>query len=113
MKPDLFWKIGERRVAPNGRVLKGRYTESLWTYREKYEGTSRNFFKKVDGIASRLKPHRAFLQKVSATGGKCEMYVQLSGAMNIGDSLRAPTLRLLGELDILLSVEVFPDWKSA
>jgi hypothetical protein len=46
MKPDLFWKIGERGVAPNGRILRGRYTESLWSYRKKYEGTSRSFFRK-------------------------------------------------------------------
>lgn len=112
MKPDLIWKAGEPRVALNGRVLKGIYTENLWSCLEKYEGTSRNFFKRVDSIACRLKPHRAFLRKVSATGGRCEMYVQLSGATNIGDSLHPPTLRLLGGLYILLSIEVFPSWKQ-
>lgn len=107
MKPDQFWKIGELRTLPNGRVLKTRNRDSFWSCSEKYEGKSRTFFDKVDRLASRLKRHKAFLDRISATSGKCESYIQLHGDKNIGDTLSPETLALLADLNIFLSVEVF------
>ena len=108
MTPHRSWKVGERRILPNGRVLNTCNKDSFWSYQERYEGASRNFFKKADRLANRLKPHEGFLHEISATGGKCEIYIQLPGTKNIGDSLEPQTLRLLAELGIFLSIEVFP-----
>ena len=54
MKPDLFWKIGERGVAPNGRILRSRYTESLWSYREKIRGNVSQFLQEAADLLSSL-----------------------------------------------------------
>lgn len=108
MKPHRFWKVGDRRATPAGRALKGHYPDSLWSHHEKYKGRSKNFFKRVDRLAKQLKLHTAFLHDISASGGQSEIYIQLPGSINIGDSLHPNTLRLLADLDILLSVEVFP-----
>src|SRR5712692_4525972 len=83
---------------------------ALGVDQEDYRGNSRNFFKKVDRLAHRLKPHKAFLHEISASGGKSEIYIQLPGTLNVGDSLDPRTLGLLAELNVLLSVEVFPVW---
>lgn len=107
VKPDQFWKIGELRTLPNGRVLKTRNRDSFWSRSEKYEGKSRTFFDKVDRLASRLKRHKAFLDRITATSGKCEIYIQLHGDKNVGDTLSPETLALLADLNIFLSVEVF------
>jgi Domain of unknown function (DUF4279) len=111
MKPSRSWKVGKLRRLPNGRVLKTRNRDSLWSYSEDYEGRSRKFLKRVERLANRLKRHKTFLHEISASGGQCEMYVQLPGAKNTGDSVQPATLRLLAELNILLSIEVFPDWR--
>jgi hypothetical protein len=113
MKPHRFWEQGELRTLPNGRVLKTRNTDSVWSYSEDYDGRSRNFFKRVERLANRLKRHKTFLHEISASGGRCEMYVQLPGAKNSGDTVEPATLRLLADLNIRLSIEVFPDWRVA
>jgi hypothetical protein len=112
MKPHRFWKAGERRTTPGSRALKGNFPDSLWSHHDEYEGRSRNFFERVDRLAIRLEPHNAFLHDISASGGQCEIYIQLPGSMNIGDSVHPKTLRLLADLNILLSAEVFPNWKN-
>jgi len=112
MKPRWSWKSGELRTLPDGRVLKNRKKDSYWCYSEHYAGRSKNFFKRVGRLANRLKRHKAFLQKITESGGRCEIYVQLPGAKNIGDSLGPKALQLLAELDILLSVEIFPDMRA-
>src|SRR5579863_3128151 len=107
MKPHRSWKVGELRILPNGRVLKTRNRDSFWSCSEDYEGTVRTFFGKVDRLANRLKRHKAFLHQISAESGKCEIYIQLHGDKNIGDTLPPKTLALLADLNIFLSVEVF------
>jgi hypothetical protein len=113
MKPSRSWKVGKLRRLPNGRVLKTRNTDSLWSYSERYEGRSKRFFKRVERLADRLKRHKILLHEISASGGRCEMYVQLPGAKNAGDTVQPATLRLLADLNIRLSIEVFPDWRVA
>jgi hypothetical protein len=113
MKPSRSWKVGKLRRLSNGRVLKTRNRDSLWSYSERYEGTSRDFFKRVERLAKRLRRHQRFLQEISASSGRCEMYVQLAGEKNIGASLHPDALRLLAELNILLSIEVFPHTKRS
>jgi hypothetical protein len=113
MTPHRFWKVGERRTLPNGRVLETSNADSFWSYQEQYEGPARNFFKVVEQIADRLMPNKALLHDISAAGGKCEMYVLLPGIKNIGDSLVPSTLKQLAELGIFLSIEVFQKWKNA
>jgi len=108
MKPDRFWNTGEFRTLPNGRVLKTRNKDSFWSCCEKYEGKARNFFAGVDRLANRLKRHRAFLHHIPASSGKSEIYVQLHGWKNTGDTPSPKTLKLLADLNILLSIEVFP-----
>jgi hypothetical protein len=113
MKPSRSWKVGKLRRLPNGRVLKTRNTDSLWSYSERYEGKSKKFFKRAERLVNRLKPHKTFLHEISASGGRCEIYVQLPGARNSGDTVQPATLRLLADLNIRLSIEVFPDWRVA
>jgi hypothetical protein len=112
MEPHRSWKVGESRTAPNGRALDGHRDDSFWSYREDYTNAAKAFFKEVDILVSRLKPHAAFLHELSAAGGKCEIYIQLPGSMNFGDSLHQSTLRSLADLGILLSLEVFPHWSD-
>jgi hypothetical protein len=112
MKPRWSWKSGELLTFPSGRVLKTPKKDSYWCYSEHYEGRSKNFFRRVGRLANRLKLHKIFLQKITESGGRCEIYVQLPGAKNIGDSLSPKALQLLADLDILLSVEVFPDMRT-
>jgi hypothetical protein len=111
MEPNRTWKVGERKKAPNGRELEGIVSESFWSCGDKYLGQDRRFFDEVNRLTLHLKPHKAYLQNLFEAGGKCEIYVQLPGSVNIGDSLAPQTLRLLAELGILLSIEVFPDWE--
>jgi hypothetical protein len=108
MKPHRFWKVGEFRRFPHGDVLKTRNKDSFWSCSEDYVGKVRTFFGKVDRLANRLKRHKAFLHQISAASGKSEIYIQLHGDENIGDTLSPKTLALLAELNIFLSVEVFP-----
>jgi hypothetical protein len=108
MAPQRSWKVGDQRTAANGRLLKGNYDHTYWSYREEHPA-SKDFLQKVGLLAERLKLHASFLRQLTASGGSCEIYVQLSGLINDGDSLAPSALRLLSELDITLSIEVFPN----
>ena len=112
MKPHRLWKAGERRTVPSGRVLNTRNRDSFWSYREIYTGPSRAFFKRTARLVNRLKRHKAFLREITKGGGQCELYILLSGAVNIGDSIPPEMLGSLADLRIWLSVEIFPKARS-
>lgn len=68
----------------------------------------RGFESAISRIVETLNRHQERMAAFTAGGGKLEVYLQLNGEVNAGDSLPANLLRLLGELGAELQIEVFP-----
>jgi hypothetical protein len=63
----------------------------------------------IHSAASALQPHAAFLRQIRAAGGRIEFFVGWFGDKNFGDTFPHATLALLAELQIDLSLDVYPD----
>ena len=107
MIPQYKWKRGERRKTPRGTVLPGVRNETRWRHVRPFV-QGRLFFDGVKAMLTTLEPNADFLSKVASEGGQVTILVNLPGYVNIGDVLDAATLKRLADLQVALSVEVFP-----
>jgi hypothetical protein len=57
-----------------------------------------------------LERNKRFVRKIAQTGGGVFIALDMSGQTNLGDVLPAPLLARMGELEVALSIEVFPQF---
>jgi hypothetical protein len=112
LSPHACYTAGKVRVLPNGRILPGLATESSWNHIYDYSGDARPKDSLLN-VVTFLEQHKVFLRKITLQGGTVELYVQLPGDTNIGDTLPWDLLGRMGNLRVSLSVEVFPNFPYA
>jgi len=110
LKPDISWKEGEQAKTPSGRLLDFRRKESFWSYCMHGEG--KKFSDKIGDIVRIMSPHKNFIHHLIDDGGRVNLYLQLPGSINIGDSLTPDILAGISELKAGLDIEVFPDFQE-
>lgn len=108
LTPDRSWKAGDPRTTPTGHALPGRHPNSSWTCVFHYANGAR-FSTALDGILATVTSGKSLLQRIHKTGGTTELFLQLPGDANVGDTLPWEMLKKFAELKIGLSVETFPD----
>ena len=69
------------------------------------------FTKHLMGAIDRLLAEEETLHAFRLSGGKIEIYLQLPGSVNNGDTIDSILLKTMGELGIDLLIEVFPGMK--
>ena len=100
------WKSGSPRQTPTGSPLSGTYPESYWVAQLDFP-SEEGFGKKLLFVLDLLIKAKETLNEIRESGGKIEIYLQLSGAVNNGDTIKSTFLNAMGELGIDLLVEVF------
>ena len=61
VEPQNAHCVGDTRVAPNGRVIGGRWPDTRWRYSIRYERSDQWFVKEFDLMVDRLVSHKSFL----------------------------------------------------
>ncbi|WP_431835382.1 hypothetical protein [Enterobacter ludwigii] len=102
------YSAGHERVTPKGTPLDGVYRESYCSF--EIMGKTTGYF--TDGItqcAQMLKSLAAPFSELTATGGRLEVYVWIypEGETDLGFELERPLIRLLSDLNLTLSVEIY------
>lgn len=109
IEPRYAWKAGEQAKTPIGTILNFKRKESYWCYSTYTD--QRLFFIEINQIITYLSPHKDFLHRIVAEGGRVQIDVGLLGSVNIGDTISLETLAKLVDLKIHLGIEVFPHMK--
>lgn len=101
------WKKGTPRQTPTGRTLAGTYSESYWSSRMEFPCKT-GFSESLRFIVDKLVSEENHLRELKESGGKAELYLQLPGSVNNGDTIESKLIKKIGDLGIDLLVEVFP-----
>ena len=106
------WVAGSPRQTPRGQLLAGTNQESYWCS-EPIEFSAKEGFKRNITEAIECLLHiKNEIQNLRSTGGRFEVYLQLPGCINNGDTITSTYLQIFGELGVDLLIEVFPKTKS-
>jgi len=105
--PETAWMAGGRRQTPTGRLLDGVNNLSYWCHTfETADEIGPNEF--LSHIFKILLPNRDFFENAVSTDGRAELYFTIRRCENAGDILRFAILKNFVELNIDLSIELFP-----
>ncbi|MNN74648.1 hypothetical protein D3C81_1908700 [compost metagenome] len=96
------WKADD--IRPNGSRRRENYISC------KYQINDREFSALLRNIVKSLYMSKSALQEFIASGGRVEIYLQLNGTVNVGDELEPDLLTSIGEAQINLQIEVFPNY---
>lgn len=81
------WIVGSPLQTTTGEPLSGVYTESYWASRLEFPGEG-GFGKQLFVAIERLVNAEKIVSDLRESGGKIEIYLQLSGAINNGDTIK-------------------------
>ncbi|MNE71744.1 hypothetical protein D3C80_1676430 [compost metagenome] len=101
------WKAGDfisrgEKLPP---LLRGEnYSACTYTMRDRAFGDILKI------IVEKLSAHKEIVVDFVLSGGRVEIYFQLNGRENVGDSLGPDLLIAIGMLRIELQIEVFPNF---
>lgn len=101
------WVAGTPRETPRGRSLKGINDKSYWVSQVEYS-TEFGFKDTIMSVIDKLLIIKNDIHDLKISGGKIEIYLQLPGSINNGDTIESEYLKILGEMGIDLLIEVFP-----
>lgn len=102
------WTAGSSRETPLGDQLNGTYSDSYWTSQLEFPGEA-GFREKLVLAIDRLMRVKKNIHEFKSSGGKIEIYLQLTGSINNGDTIESALIKTMGELGVDLLIEVFPD----
>jgi hypothetical protein len=102
------WTAGSSRETPLGEPLNGTYSDSYWASQLEFPGEA-GFREKLVFAIDRLTRVKKNIHDFKSSGGKIEIYLQLSGSINNGDTIESALIKTMGELGVDLLIEVFPD----
>jgi hypothetical protein len=100
------WIAGSQKQTPTGSPLSGTYPESYWAAQLDFPSED-GFVKQLVFTLDLLINVKETLHDFKISGGKIEIYLQLSGAVNNGDAIDSALLYTMGELGVDLLIEVF------
>lgn len=111
LMPERTWRAGEPRVTPRGTPLDGVYRES-YAYTNLTQGP-RNWSDEdlqdyLRGVQQRLAMHRDTLQTFFIRGGRCGLFVGLSGEHPFGFELDPMLGAGLADLKLTLGFDIHP-----
>jgi molybdopterin synthase catalytic subunit len=102
--------VGEPRRTPEGTPLSGTYPDTRWRHSVRYEVRAdvdfAHFADKVADLVDRLEPHKAFLHRVRADGGRAELIVQFLEGY-VADDIPPSVLGKLADLRLDLGIESY------
>lgn len=106
LKADFGHTVGHPRMTPTGRPLEGvnKNTYCCFKLLPKQAG---DFVEGVRQLLATLKIHRFFLRKVTADGGKAELFVGVFAEESTGFTLCSEDMSALVDLSLNLSVESY------
>lgn len=100
------WTVGSPQQTPTGEPLKGKYNDSYWVSRLEFP-SEEGFIEQLMYIIDLLVKEKETLYDLKTTGGSIEIYLQLSGSINNGDTINSSLLKIMGDLGVDLLIEVF------
>lgn len=107
-------RVGDQRKTPDGRPLSGTYPDTRWRYGRRFETSDQWFAGKLAELINYLEPHKEFLTKVRATGGRSCIIVMLLGDGYLGDEIPQDLMKKMVELKLDFGIECFTvpqsDW---
>lgn len=106
-EPQNSWSAGDSRVTPAGTKLAGTRQDTMCAFR--FELDEEQAASAVADKVKHLLSKRVYVDELVSTGGTLALNIGLNGQFNSSLELASDTLRDLGELGILLSIECFPD----
>ena len=107
MPCSISWVAGSPRQTPRGDSLPGIRSDSYWTSKLKYP-CENGFQEQLIYIIDRLARAKIDFHEFKVSGGRIEIYFQLPGSKNNGDTIESICLKTLGEMGVDLLIEVFP-----
>jgi Domain of unknown function (DUF4279) len=106
-KPKNIWKKGDQRRTPKGKALEGVREESYCTI--EFGAISQvSLSRQIERALVRLKPHRAALRRLRASGGTVSFYVGWFLTDNVGDALSVKLLAEMARMGIMLELNLYP-----
>ncbi|QQS11742.1 MAG: DUF4279 domain-containing protein [Rhodospirillales bacterium] len=108
LTPLRTWTVGAPRQTPVGTPLSGVYKDSFWTSSADFEPAD-GFKAPLAAALERLSRRSDVVHDLLSTGGRLEVYVQLVGWINNGDSVDTALLKTMVDLGATFEVEVFPE----
>jgi len=57
-------------------------------------------------------PNRYFLKEITDSSSIVQLYLQLPGSVNQGETIDSSILQRMGDMGISFGIEVFPDWSE-
>ncbi|WP_111977846.1 hypothetical protein [Algibacillus agarilyticus] len=114
LAPHIAHKIGEPRITPNGRRLKGNYESMFWTFDfcngDRLDAEDILFEEFVAARNNELAKHKSFFEKLRVTGGTIEYFVGWFsvGSINMNIYLEPPVLKSTADLGISIVLCAYP-----
>lgn len=112
LQPERTMRAGERRMTPKGQLLDGLYAESYWCAdpfnRGEWLSTDDAIEDLVAEILMVLEPHRTFLHRVRAEGGRIHLQVSSYSPRNYTFELPPEMLLRCGGLGLSIVHDVYP-----
>lgn len=106
LEPFRTWVAGEAKQTPVGGPLEGIHDTSYWVSRLEFEPRV-GFLRELTHAVELLSRSDTTLRDLAVSGGRIEIYVQLTGWINNGASIGPALLRTMADLGATLSIEVF------
>src|SRR5262252_5547037 len=111
LKPKRIWKVGDVRIAQDGRTLEGQYIESYCyfsIFNEPQDSNAESLSSTLDRVTKALLPYKADLDNHTNSGGTLEFFVGLYVNANSGDEFSPILIKTVGDLGIYISLDIYP-----
>ena len=107
LKAHFAHLVGDARKTPKGTLLNGKYKDTRWRHRIRYELRGQWFAAEVTTFVDRLLAHKTFFHHVRATGGSAQIIVNFLGDGYLGDTVPVESIAEMAELQLDLGLECF------
>jgi hypothetical protein len=108
IEPWRSWKAGEPRQTPKGTPLAGVNRETYWTAEIVAGRWPSDLNEAIHDTLKGFVRYRSFLHEIRAEGGSVELFIGWFFDNQSGDVLTHQCLALAGDLQIDLSLDVYP-----
>ena len=111
--PSRSWRAGEPRCTPTGSPLKGRWPETYWTARlAEGEWPTKSLVDAISDLIDQLAAHEDYFHQFRSKGGKIELFIGWFFEGQSGDVFSHHLLARMADLNIDLSLDVYPPDRS-
>ncbi len=109
---SVSWIAGEERKTPKGTSIGGRRSNSYWTTRLTDGEIDSEVWQLEDYLEKmyqQIAPKIESLETFFESSGRLELFVSLFGTRNFGFVLNPDLLLRLGEANIELQLDIYPE----